>query len=116
MKAFFALLLTAFVAGCQTTPPLYYWGHYEPLTYAALVKPEKATPEMQIRLLRQDEQVAAAKHLALPPGFHAYLGAVLYKAGDHDGARSEFEMEKSLFPESTAFVDQLLKGDDAKIK
>jgi hypothetical protein len=99
-----ALLL----AGCQTARPLYYWGHYEALTYAGYVKPDKATAEIQIPLLEEDVQRAAAANLPVHPGLHAQLGLMYSQIGRSDDARREFELEQSLFPESTVLVDHLL--------
>jgi hypothetical protein len=101
-----ALLLAT---GCQTaTPPLYYWGSYEPLIYLSYVKPDKATPELQVAKLEEDVQRAAAKNQAVPPGLHAQLGYAYLQLGQDGNAAKEFEKERYLYPESAPFMDRML--------
>lgn len=107
-----ALLL----AGCQTARPLYYWGHYEPMTYTGYEKPDKAPPERQIEWMLEDEQKAAAANLPVHPGFHAYLGYLYYQTGKYDLAAKEFEAEKQQFPESAHFMDRMLKQQQSPVK
>lgn len=103
------LLMAAFLlAGCQTARPLYYWGHYENLTYQDYVKPGKVTPEEEAKMLEEDLQKAGAAHLAAHPGLHAHLGYLYFQMGHADQARQEFEREKALFPESAPFMDRML--------
>lgn len=106
----FGILL---LAGCQTPRPLYYWGHYEALTYAGYVKPDKASAEMQIPLLEEDVEKAAAANLPVHPGLHAHLGMLYAGVGRADDARTQFALEKSLFPESTTLMDRLLNPGKA---
>lgn len=105
-----ALLAAVGLTGCQTARPIYYWGRYETLAYASYKKPDKATPEEQIRLLEEDLQQAANRNLAVMPGVHAHLGYLYHLKGDVARAREHLEIEKRLFPESTVFVDQLIQG------
>lgn len=98
-----------FLAGCQTAVrPLYYWGQYDALTYQSYAKPDKATAEIQVQLLEEDVQKAAAANLPVHPGLHAQLGFMYSQLGKSDLAHKEFELEKNLFPESAAFMDRLL--------
>lgn len=99
-------------SGCQTVQPLYYWGSYEPLIYLSYVKPDKATPEIQIAKLEEDIQKAAAKDQLVSPGLHAQLGYAYLQLGQTDKAAAEFEKERYLFPESAPFMDRML----AKLK
>lgn len=109
IKRIFSGVFVLLLAGCQTARPLYYWGHYEPLTYQSYANPGKATPEIQIAQLEEDIQKAAAAHLPVSPGLHAHLGYLYYQLGKLDLAQREFETEKTLFPESGPFIDRLLK-------
>jgi hypothetical protein len=86
----------------------YYWGHYEDAVYVSTVEPGTMTPNKQIDILRKDAQQAEAKHLQLPPGFHAHLGMLYFQVGDMQNARLEFETEKSQFPESAVLMDRML--------
>ena len=97
------------LAGCQApVRPLYYWGHYEALTYQSYEKADKATADIQVQLLEEDVQKAAAVNLPVNPGLHAQLGFMYAQLGKADLARREFELEKTLFPESAVFMDRLL--------
>ncbi len=48
------------------------------------------------------------------PGTHAHLGMLLSEAGQDQSAAEHFETEKRLFPESSAFMDFLLKNKGAR--
>ena len=65
-------------------------------------------PESQVEQLEADLQKARSANKPVPPGFHAYLGYLYYQLGKSEQARQEFETEKTLFPESTVFMDHLL--------
>ncbi len=104
------LLLSWILTGCGGTQSLYHWGHYEDLLHAMYTHPGKAEPPLQIEILSQDIDRAHASGQAVPPGVHAHLGYLLSLQGHMDAARREFETEKSLYPESARFMDQLMKG------
>jgi hypothetical protein len=108
------LLLAILLAGCQTPKRLYYWGHYESLAYQSYVNPDKATPELQVEKLEEDVQKAAAANLPVHPGLHAHLGYLYYQMGRFDVAHREFETEKTLFPESTSFIDRMVNATKQK--
>jgi hypothetical protein len=101
----FAILSVLFV-GC-TSPDIYSWGRYEDLLYASYSSPEKATAEMQLERMEADYKRACARNQRVPPGFHAHLGHLYSQLGRLDDARRHFETEKTEFPESAVFVDQL---------
>jgi hypothetical protein len=107
--------VTLLFGGCQNARPLYYWGHYETLAYQSYVAPGKTSPETQIEKLKEDLQKAAAANLPAHPGLHAQLGYLYYQLGKYDEAVKEFEAEKSLFPESAAFMDRMLQQPKAPI-
>ena len=94
-------------AGC-TSPDIYSWGQYEDLLYVAYAKPEKAPAEMQVERMEADYKKARARNQRVPPGFHAHLGHLYSQLGRLDDARKQFEIEKTEFPESALFVDQLI--------
>ena len=106
---FLALLAcAALITGCQSD--IYYWGHYENLVYSSYAKPDKVTPELQVRVMEQDAQKAASANKPLPPGFHAHLGYEYYLMGKSDMALAEFQKEKAEFPESAVFMDRMISG------
>ena len=100
-----ALLL----AGCANTatPPLYQWNGYQPAVYDYL-KGEKA-PQEQIDALEKAVQQIRAKGATPPPGFHAQLGMLYATVGNDSQAMQEFDAEKQLFPESSTYMDFLMK-------
>lgn len=111
------MLGSLLLSGCQTARPLYYWGNYENLTYLSYAKPDKATLQMQLEKLAEDVNKSAATKSGAHPGLHAQLGYVYFQLGREADAAREFETEKTLFPESTPFMDRMIgktKGEQPK--
>ncbi|MGQ5524275.1 DUF4810 domain-containing protein [Chitinimonas sp. PSY-7] len=108
--AFASVALGAVMLGGCATPsrPLYNWGSYQQQVYESL-KDSGSSPEQQISALERDMQKAQAKGEALPPGFHAHLAMLYAKVGKSDQVRQQLEAEKAQFPESTTFMDFLLR-------
>ncbi|WP_321817120.1 MULTISPECIES: DUF4810 domain-containing protein [unclassified Paraburkholderia] len=99
---------TLVLAGCApATPSLYQWTGYQPEVYDYL-KGEKA-PQEQIDVLEKSLQQIRAKGNTPPPGFHAQLGMLYANVGNDTQAMQEFDAEKHLFPESTTYMDFLMK-------
>lgn len=120
MKQIKQLLLVLFTAtmlsACVTPPkPLYYHGEQAEAVYSYL-KADLSIGD-QILLMEQTMQKAKANNLALAPGFHAHLGMLYFESGNTSGGVEQFELEKSLFPESSKYLDYLLaqlRGRDAQ--
>lgn len=110
MKKIFALVLVcAAMTGCQSTKePLYYYGEYNTAVYEFL-KADGVTVEQQITMLEQVIKDAANKNKTVAPGLHAHLGMLYFNSGNAMLGASHFEIEKKLFPESTQYLDFLLK-------
>ncbi|WP_175910546.1 MULTISPECIES: DUF4810 domain-containing protein [Burkholderia] len=99
-----ALLL----AGCaSSTPPLYQWNGYQPQVYEYF-KGQKS-PQEQIDALEKALQEIRAKGKMPPPGFHAHLGMLYASVGNEQQAEQELQAEKQSFPESSTFMDFLMK-------
>ncbi|MDH3665222.1 MAG: DUF4810 domain-containing protein [Alphaproteobacteria bacterium] len=90
-------------------PPAYGWGGYEDLIYDMYAKPGEATPEVQIEQLSAGIEEAESAGLQAGPGVYAHLGYMQYLTGNVGAARDALERERSLYPESTTFIDGLLK-------
>lgn len=101
-----AAALLFFSAGCTTT--YYDWGRYEDSVYQVTRRPDGFDLAAEIDALEQQLEKSAAKERPVPPGLHAHLGYLHSVAGNNDAARSHFEREKALYPESARFVDYLL--------
>lgn len=93
--------------GCATpSEPLYSWGPYERQVYAHF---KGESPESQIQILEQHAVATKSSGKALPPGYMAHLGLLYGKAGRDADFVSALEEEKLRFPESAAYIDQLLR-------
>jgi hypothetical protein len=102
------ILVALLMTGCVTKQqPLYYWGGYQLQVYGYF-KGEKG-PEEQILALEEIRERAAAEGKALPPGFRAHLAMLYGQTGRTDRLVEQLETEKKQFPESSAYVDFLLK-------
>jgi len=99
----------ALLGGCATqTPQLYQWDAYQPEVYAWLEG--QTGPEEQIAALEQALQKIRGKGNRPPPGFHAHLRALYASAGKTRQAQQELLAEKESFPESSPYMDFLLKN------
>jgi hypothetical protein len=107
----------ALLAGCahKAPAPLYMWETFPKMQYDALLK-SGVTPLEQVAAMEAQAEKARAAGASLPPGFRAHLGMLKLSAGDADQARQLWQAEKTAFPESTPYMDQLLKRLDAPAK
>ncbi len=103
------------VLGCAAEPK-YHWGSYEKLLYQMQHNPGEATPEAQADKLTRDIQEASGKGKPVPPGVHAHLAYMLLMTGNGDGAMSNFQIEKTKYPESAVMIDRLVAGMTGKPK
>lgn len=92
-------------------PPLYMWENFPRQQYASLLG-ESAGPEGQIQAMEAHAEKARAAHAALPPGFRAHMGMLYLSTGNASMAREMWQAEKAAFPESSAYVDSLLRKLD----
>jgi hypothetical protein len=99
------LLLTGCAA--KQSPAIYQWGAYQPQVYEYFKG--QTGSAAQIDALEQSLQQIRAKGNTPPPGFHAQLGMLYASVGKSGQAMQEFEAEKELFPESSAYMDFLMK-------
>jgi hypothetical protein len=98
------------LAGCAantSTPPLYQWDGYQPQVYEYFKA--QTTPQQQLDALEKALQEIRAKGNKPPPGFHAQLGMLYASVGNGQAAQQEFQAEKQAFPESSTYMDFLLK-------
>ncbi len=111
--AFVASLVLASLVGCaQRGPaPLYSWGDFPRQQYETLAR-KGSTPEEQIRVMQNHAEQSVGSNRTLPPGFRAHLGLLHLQIGNFSAARASWEAEKTQFPESATYIDQLLKRLD----
>jgi hypothetical protein len=99
----------AALLGCAHGPrQMYQWGAFPHQQYDAL-RGDGQSPADQILALEAQSEKTTAAHAALPPGFRAHLGMLYLDAGDPDKARALWLAEEAAFPESSPYIDQLLK-------
>lgn len=97
------------LVGCATKPnTIYSWNAYQDEVYNYYHQ-DKISVEEQSIALEKSIEIARAANKPVPPGLHAHLGMLYTELGQRDKARVEFETEKKLFPESSTFMNFLLK-------
>lgn len=95
------------LAGCAGPQPLYQWEGYQAQVYEYLSGESR---EAQITALEAGLQKIKAEGGAVPPGYHAQLGMLYLDLGKPDRMVSEFQTEKTLFPEAAPYMDFLLRN------
>lgn len=106
-------LATAMLTGCVTRPqPLYHWGDFESQQYGYL----KGTnaPEESIQKLEKVREEAKSKGKTVAPGMNAHLGMLYGLTGRTDLFEQHLQAERMQFPESSVYVDFLLKQTPKK--
>jgi hypothetical protein len=107
------LLASGLLAGCSSTKTLYQWESYQPEVYEYF-KGEQPK-EAQAEALERDLQKIRSTGKTPPPGYHAHLGLLYLSMGKDDQMVQQFRTEKTLFPESTPYMDFLLKNAKAGV-
>ena len=65
---------------------------------------------VQAQTLEKSVEKARATNRELPPGFRAHLGMLYLKMGDGEKGVEQLQGEKQAFPESTPFMDFLMRN------
>ena len=65
---------------------------------------------VQAQTLEKSVEKARATNRELPPGFRAHLGMLYLKMGDGEKGVEQLQGEKQAFPESTPFMDLLMRN------
>jgi len=108
-RLFGAMLFVLGLAGCaQSGAPLYMWDTYPRQQYAYLLR-EGISPDQQIKEIETHAEKARAANAQLPPGLRAHLGMLYLSVGNPGRAMELWNAEKVAFPESTPYMNQLLK-------
>lgn len=96
--------------GCAHAPkPIYHWEGFQGQLYEHF-KSDSSGPDAQLRILEEQMLKARVSGEVLPPGFRAHLAMVYLRLGRPDEARLQLEAEKASFPESSQYMNFLLKG------
>lgn len=107
-----AALSVAALTGCQSTKPLYHYGSYPSNVYAHF-KNEDSTVAEQIEALEKTIRETNRHKLQVGPGIYAHLGFLYLQSGQRDTGLNYLQQEKQLYPESSQFIDFLLKNAKA---
>jgi hypothetical protein len=103
------ILLSLFLTACvNQNNRLYQWGSYENMVYESYHEPGKYSSQSQIIEMEKDLEKARAANKSLPPGHYAYLGYLYFQSGQLDKALTALQTEKTIFPESTIYMDRLI--------
>ncbi len=100
-----------FMSGCssQPNPSLYYYGDYTESYYTTK---RETTPENALALQKAIEEAIEKRDNGssgrVAPGMYANLGYIYLKAGETGKAIENFEKEKSIYPESTIFMNRMI--------
>lgn len=101
-------LAAATLSGCATRQqPIYYWGDFQSQQYSYF-KGDKG-PEEGILSLEKIREEAKATGKPVPPGMQAHLGMLYGLTGRTDLFEQNLQAERLQFPESSVYVDFLLK-------
>ncbi len=97
------------ISGCSSHKPMYEYADYSENFYGMK---KDATPEAAAEWknsLEESIKRSNARAIRIPPGINANLGYLYLKANDTAKAISYFKAEKALYPESSVFMDKLIK-------
>jgi hypothetical protein len=112
-KLLFVAMTVVFVTGCAS-PAKYNWGGYENSLYQYYKDPTKAD-ELSAALM-ETIQGAEKTQGTVPPGIYAEYGYLLIQQGKAKEAVPYFEKEKNKWPESTYFMDSMIKTASSNSK
>ncbi len=104
-----AFIIFGLLTSCASSKQLYKWGHYEDSIYNMYVKPGKISIEDEKNRLEEQIEETAGKGEFVPPGLHAHLAYLYFSLGDHATGMVHLQTEKIKFPESTHFIDGIIK-------
>lgn len=102
-----ACAMLALVGCAHQSASLYQWGSYQDQVYSHF---KGDSPEQQIQALEKDLQVMQAANRRPPPGLQAHLGMLYAETGNDAKAQQQLLAEKTQYPESTTYIDLLLKN------
>jgi hypothetical protein len=107
-----AVVALGLSACAQPHRSLYMWETYPRQQYVYLLR-EGMSADQQIQEIEAHAEKARAANAQLPPGLRAHLGMLYLSVGNPGRAMELWNAEKVAFPESTPYMDQLLKRLEA---
>ncbi len=97
--------------GCaQSAKPLYNYGNYNKSYYNFKKNTgEESALELQKTIEQAIKEKDGGTSGRVPPGMYANLGYIYLKNGKASEAIDNFTKEKTTYPESTHFMDRMIK-------
>ena len=95
-----------------TPPSGYYWGNYSQTLYQYKKNQTKESYDEHKNELLTILEESDKKGLRVPPGVCAELGYIYLIEGNNEKASSYFNKEKTIYPESSKFMDSLIQKMD----
>lgn len=108
-----SVIIGSLVGCAHAPPPMYQWETYQRNVYQFL-QHEDANPGEQLRVMQVQTERTKTAGTRLPPGFRAHIAMLHLQLGQYEDAKQQLEAEKSAFPESSHYMDFLLKQMNEK--
>ena len=108
----------ALITSCSVSKPLYTWADYDKTSYDYLKKHDEAsaksletTYETIVNGKSRFKKASKNKNkkTKVAPGVYADYGYLLLKKGNTKKALEMFQLEKVTYPESSTFIDAIIK-------
>lgn len=106
------ILALFFMSGCATTTalePKYDFGDYSHALYQHKKNHTDASYQEYKRALNDVIERTKTSGYRVPPGIYSEYGFILAQEGKSEEAKIYFELEKKTYPESTVFIERLIK-------
>lgn len=105
------LFIMLSLCGCASNS-LYEWGNYDEWLYENYKNP-KSDEELYVDLtafITNYESRKSPNQKPMAPGLYAEYGFLLMRRGDTAGAIKYYTKEKTLWPESTTFMNSMIEA------
>jgi len=107
-----AVITVLIFTGCGQTvqPPLYNWGDYvKSSSKYAMYGERKDVLEKHTSELAKIINESEAKKQRVAPGIYAEYAQILFETNKKEKAKKYFVLEKETYPESTLFINRVMK-------
>jgi hypothetical protein len=100
------LILAVILFGCAPQR-MYYWGNYSNTLYQSKKNPSEQSILLHQQALEDILEKSQKNNLRVPPGVYAELGYIYFRQNKKDLAIKNFNMERTLYPESALLMNRL---------
>ena len=109
-KLFFISICVLSLASCTTTQkPLYSWYNYDTTSYTYLKNSDEKSVQELLKTYETIIQKQQGSRQTPPPGIYADYGFLLLQANRTEQGKEMLLKEMALYPESTIFIERILK-------